>query len=784
MSAWRARRVDEVAARVVRATTAALALVSTAPRSASADDFAFGEEIVQWGTQEGDTCEDIARLVYGEPRYAYLIQRYNGVSCTRGAPLKAGMTLVLPAKVTEVAPAKIGGVRPAVKAKPPGGSWAPAGPGQVLQSASNVSTEEDAGAEIQFVDRTHIYLAENTLVVIYGTASQTTVTTNRAPAIELQEGEVKAALGALRGEEESTVVNVGITGGGSIRATSEDTVVERKQTRTTVAVFDGTAKVENAGAAVQVPTNYGTRFVGPKPPDPPRPLPPAPAWVAGSSSRITIAAAGAGVLTGAWAEVPKAKAYRFEVARDPAFTDLVAREEVPANVHDFRLERLPAGAYFARVRAIDVEDYLGIAAETLRLGLVDATLARGFGAVGEGIVLSAKGAIALGPTPGIEAATEGDFAALPRTLDPAERPARLRLRFAASPETITEIPIEATQLQATLDWSPPNTDLRVTLASAQAFDLDRAAPVAVVHRGGATETIALAPDASPHTFHAAVADPGAVTSIDVLDADGTPLGSTAPRPADAPPPPRAVGARASRIGVTAPGFSLGPLGPPIWWSPSARTGGSVGVVTEGDFEGGAADVSGRLMASGQIGPIGLDVALRTDALRGERVGDPSGWAGVRGSVFTGPPGTIELGVGLRFGFPLADEARAPRLEGGLAVGEEIGKFSWLVDVGTRLQLQEDLGGSVSMPVMIIGGGTFEPVPWLRLSAALDTELLVDTESATCLRCAEPGPFANGGLTLGAEAGTTVFGALSGRVSPFYAALGSLSGQAMLGIRAE
>src|SRR5262249_8502559 len=135
-----------------------------------------------------------------------------------------------------------------------------------------------------------------------------------------------------------------------------------KGERNTVGVYDGKAKVSSGGKSVDVPLNYGTRFTGSAAPSAPRPLPPAPAWGA-TMSPFVIAQAEGGTIRAEWAEVTGAKSYRVEVARDEGFRDLVAREEVAASVRSFRAEKMPPGRYHVAVRAIDQEEYLGVAAK-------------------------------------------------------------------------------------------------------------------------------------------------------------------------------------------------------------------------------------------------------------------------------------------------------------------------------------------------------------------------------------------------------------------------------------
>ncbi|RYE83234.1 MAG: hypothetical protein EOO75_19585, partial [Myxococcales bacterium] len=204
----------------------------------------YPEPVVQWGTQPGETCADIASALYGSPKYAHLLLRYNRISC--GAPLAGGQTLVAPARVTTPPAARLRSMHPDVQTRPAGGAWQPGASGQPLGANHNVQTQDQGRADIEFTDRTRVFLAPHTLVVIFDTAAQTKVSKAVPPRIEVQEGEVRAGLAALRGES----VEVAIAGGGHVSARSRDTVVARRGERTTVAVFDGQAGVKSAGKTV------------------------------------------------------------------------------------------------------------------------------------------------------------------------------------------------------------------------------------------------------------------------------------------------------------------------------------------------------------------------------------------------------------------------------------------------------------------------------------------------------------------------------------------------------
>lgn len=786
------------AGRTAILTLVTAAVSAGATRVARADDFAGGypEEVIQWGVQKGETCEDIARALYGDAKYTYLLQRYNRIACTRGAPLKPDVTLVVPAQVTDIPPARIGGLHPAVKAKPPGGGWSPASPGTPLSTNSNVSTEEGAQAEIRFIDKSRIFLSENTLVVIFGTASQSAVSKAPPPAIELDQGEVKAALSALGGaapgtpEDPLLAVSVALAGGGAVAAASKDTVIDRTaQGRTTVQVFDGKAKVENAGSHVDVPTNFGTRFTPQKPPETPRPLPPAPAWSAGTRSRVVLAPDGIASLTGAWEDVPKAQTYRVEVAKDADFGDLVAREHVPATVKSFLLENLPDGVYFVRVRAIDTEDYLGVAAAPLRLVLVSTRL-DGLGQLGSPITASPYAHIRFKPLPKLEMRLDdGAFGPVPDDVDLAKaKPSKLVFRLADDPATESEVTIEYTHPTATMEWESKASSVRVpvivTITGAEDADIH---PKLRIRRGEQVEVLDLEEDvtAPPKTkWKTMLNHPDDVSQAEVVDDEGNVLGHREFEYQPTKGPPRREPDDRSNIGISAPPFSFAPVGAPLWWAPGADTTGSIGVVAATDADGGPTDVTGRILTTGALGPIGFDLQLRADGFIGERLSDPSGWVGARYRILGGKKGQIEIGPSVRVGFPITKYSRPTRLEGGFAIGSEMGRWSWLVDVDTRWQLEFDGLGAFTMPLELVGGITYQATSWLRFAGIVDGAVGLDSTSSPCAICEMNGPIPVGGLTLGAEAGTNVFGGVMGRFSPFAAAFGNVEGLLTFGVRTD
>lgn len=747
----------------------------------------FPEPVVQWGVQKGETCADIARALYGSPQHIRLLDRYNRVSCQTGVALPEGVTLVLPATVTTIPDAKLRSMNPDVRARFAGGSWNNAASGMPLYSNSSVNTREKGRADVEFVDRTRVFLAPNTLVVIYGTANQTRVSKTPPAAVEVESGEVKAGLSALRGD----TVEVAIKGGGRVSAASRDTVVERKGERTTVAVFNGNADVTSGGKLIQVPTNYGSRFVGTAAPIPPRALPPAPTWGAGGTDPIALAPAGQGVIAATWAPVSAAISYRVELARDETFNDLIARDEVSKDIVSFRAEKLPAGTYYLQVRAIDKEEFLGIASKTRAIRIVDARLETGFGTLkNHAIEANPYGTLGFGASPDLEMALdEGPFGPMPSQIDLQKRAPRVlhvRTRGSVAAESIQ---IAYAKVSATVEASPAK-DARqlavtVTLAGFEGVDVGaRVAPRLRAHLpgvGSAAETVqdvALTPGATASLFRAVVSLPRPAAAmgpmrLDVLDGRGSVLGTTTTERIDAPTPAPPAPAAMPKIGADAALWSLSPRTGVFWFAPTATNLASGGVVTA--HRGNELVFQGQVRASGSIGPLGIDAALRSNA-SGQGPSDGSAWLGARYRLVRIGRASFELAPALRVGIPMVTGGPPARLEGAIAAGGAQGRFTWLADLGMRVRLRDDdgLGGAPPLQGFLLAGATADATSWLRLHALLDAHALSADVGGAQLQ---------GGLGAGLEAGGTFFGAASLRVSPFTSAGESVfNAQLSVGVR--
>lgn len=745
----------------------------------------YPEPVVQWGVQKDETCEDVAKAVYGSAKHAALVLRYNRVDCTRGKKLKEGATLVLPASVTSLPSARLRSLNPDVKARPPGGSWGPAAAGQPLSSNAGVNTLATGRADIEFIDRTRVFLASNTLVIIHGTASQSVVAKTPPPSVEVQAGEVKAGLAALRGE----TVEIAVQGGGRVSAASRETLIERKGDRTTASVYDGSAKVTSGGATVSVPLHHGTRYVGNAAPSAPRPLPAAPAWDPATSG-LVIASADGGQIRAAWGDVKDAKAYRVEIARDEAFRDLVAREEVPGDVRTFRAEKMPLGRYFVAVRAIDKEEYLGVAAKrTIDVVKIDAGAKAA--TTEKEIAANPYGVLALATGAKMDLAIDdGPFGPMPAELDLAKRaPSRVRIRPSGS-DAAHELTIRYTEVgaavAATIAGDTATAAVEVTFRGLEGIDIP--ARVGPVLRFGAAPSVTQIPlVAKDGRWLASVPAPapGASLRLDVLDARGAILGTGAvsrPKPGESPSaPPATIEPKVPVIGVTTEVWQPSPITGVAFWSPTARSSASAAVAAQIGAAGAGFRFQG--LATGAFDRFGVDALIRSpvagDVFGADDTHDEGAWLGGRMRVFRFGDAELEGGVSARVGFPVSSVGPAPRFEPSIALGGVLGSWSYLVNLGARVRLTDD-GAEVPLGQgFLLAGGTLSPIDWLRLGATIDAHLLgYETQDALF----------RGGLSLHAEAGTWVYGALSARISPWDDdgsgfRDGELSAQLAVGLRA-
>ena len=165
-----------------------------------------------------------------------------------------------------------------------------------------------------------------------------------------------------------------------------------------------------------------------------------------------------------------------------------------------------------------------------------------------------------------------------------------------------------------------------------------------------------------------------------------------------------------------------------------------------------------------------------------RPSDASAWLGARVRLAgSGNEGDVELGPAVRFAIPMSADAPPLRLDGGLALGADLGDGSFLFNAGTRLQLEEGAIGPYALPFTFVGGATYDFFEWFSGTLAADFAIVMDGDVYGCVECTG-GPRPNAGLGFGLELGEAIYGTLSGHVSPFEAPFGGFSGELGVGLR--
>ncbi len=321
----------------------------TAGTVGQAQDAEPDYETYEYTIQPGDTCAKIARRVLGARRNYRLIHRYNPGMGPSPHRLVAGQKLTLPHldRIRSRGPdARVTQVRRRVRAREASEpAWSPAQSGTELFRGWRVNTLEESNAEITFRDDSVVQMRENTLVIIYGAASSQS-RRRRTGQATLERGTLRSRLGELRMQVDTPTGSAALEGGQSVVS------VDETGTSRLSNLDGGEAEMStSSGGRVRVRPGFGSKVRrGERRPMRPRPLPPAPTWADGPTNFLGVIQNG-GSLRGSWNSVPVARKYRVEISS--AEGAVVAATEVAADVNEFEVHRLPAGAYIVRLSTID-----------------------------------------------------------------------------------------------------------------------------------------------------------------------------------------------------------------------------------------------------------------------------------------------------------------------------------------------------------------------------------------------------------------------------------------------
>jgi hypothetical protein len=310
----------------------------------------------------GDTCVSISREQLGGSKGLEILHKYNELGATPHH-LKPGQILRLPAPPSEGADAELSLVRNLVETYTP--DRRPGTLHEKLHRGHKVGTEEQSAAELTFVDTSRLRLSENTLIVVLG---QTRAAGLPAPRSEttLVTGSLRAHMAALAG---GAATGTGVaplvrTEGSEVELGAGESKVSFDSVKTTrLAVYHGRSKLRAMKKTVEVAEGFGSSAKNGEPPTPPRRLPAAPAWTQGLPERVLVDATAdvaASYQPGKGEDVPQPAAYHVQLARDDEFRDIITDARVGASVLNLEAKALAPGKYFARVAAIDADEFEGL----------------------------------------------------------------------------------------------------------------------------------------------------------------------------------------------------------------------------------------------------------------------------------------------------------------------------------------------------------------------------------------------------------------------------------------
>jgi hypothetical protein len=295
-------------------------------------------------TYPGDTLSQIGQTYLKSMRDWPKVQAANHVSIPEHLP--ANTRIKIPVELLKVTPAPVtvAAVTGNVRYKSGDGPFQTLAAGAQLNGGESVLTGPRSSATYRFADGS-VLTQQAFSKLSFGRLAAYGKTGMVSTELALDSGRLEAHAGKqlppAGGFEVKTVVAVAGLRGTDFRLNlAEDGKTLRSE------VMEGAVDVAAQGKDVRVERGYGTVVEAGKPPEAPRSLlmPPAEAGLDALIERLP--------LSFAWQPVPGARAYRAQVARDAAFSEILLDDLTPQPSITWQ-DDLPDGTYVLRIRAID-----------------------------------------------------------------------------------------------------------------------------------------------------------------------------------------------------------------------------------------------------------------------------------------------------------------------------------------------------------------------------------------------------------------------------------------------
>jgi hypothetical protein len=345
-------------------------------------------ELFDYTVKPGDNCKKLAFQFFGSRERIDVLHKFNKGLGELGGKVKEHR--LIPGQHLKILvpkpDARISFVRNDVETQTP--ETAKGRLKQPLHKGNKVATRADSAAELTLKTRTTLQMGDHTLLVVFGPIQRKGEKGDTDKA-QLVSGKLRAHLGALIGKPAPTLVVQTPAAEAVVRANSpgEAAVEVGPKGETRVTVYKGTTTVAARGKSVKVEPGFALQVPRGKPPEPPRRIPVMPRWTMTPPTLILTQTASGGVVHAEFDDgqaapaggAPRAKVDRWHVqlARDPAFNDLVMDRQEPMGTRQIDADRLEPGTYHARVSAVDTTGFEGPATPVASFAVALASVVAG-----------------------------------------------------------------------------------------------------------------------------------------------------------------------------------------------------------------------------------------------------------------------------------------------------------------------------------------------------------------------------------------------------------------------
>ena len=319
-----------------------LALLLTAPLLAWAQDSSNQGQFWQYTFRPGDSLWKIARRFTNSPENWREIQRINRLRQGNSRKIQPGTRIVIPVAMLKVqpTPAIVIALNGEVRVLRASGRRFQPKIGSRLFSGDKIITGQQQSLRLQFADQSELQILSDSEVVL-DKISQHKKTGMVDTRVRLNFGRVDSKVhkqnAKSRYQIRTPAALTAVRGTAFRLASGKDNISRTEVTEGTVAV--------SVGQSIKlVPHGFGIVAEKGKPLADPIKLLPAPQL---SAARIDAKQ----VVRLSWQALDDANGYRYQLARDAKFGDLLQDQQSPLTA--LKLSKLAVGHYYFRVRAID-----------------------------------------------------------------------------------------------------------------------------------------------------------------------------------------------------------------------------------------------------------------------------------------------------------------------------------------------------------------------------------------------------------------------------------------------